>query len=95
MEILNILDKEKVKELLRNKELKNQEDVLDLNKQLFKELMETILGAELDNHLGYEKHQPKHKLTDNSRNGSSQKRVKAGELGEATLEIPRDGNGDF
>jgi len=95
MEKLNILDKEKVKELFRNKELKNQEDVLDLNKQLFKELMETILRAELDNHLGYEKHQPKHKLTDNSRNGSSQKRVNAGELGEVTLEILRDRNGDF
>ena len=95
MEKLNVLDKKKVKELFMTGEIKSHTDVLELNKILFKELMESMLEAEMDDHLGYEKHEYKAKKTDNSRNGTSAKTVRAGDLGEVPIEIPRDRKGEF
>ena len=45
MEKLNVLDKKKVKELFMTGEIKSHTDVLELNKILFKELMESMLEA--------------------------------------------------
>ena len=54
--------------------------------------VEAALNAEMDEHLGYEKH---HKSTStNSRNGKSTKRVKT-EDGEFELYTPRDREGSF
>ena len=54
--------------------------------------VEAALNAEMDEHLGYEKH---HKSTStNSRNGKSTKRVKT-EDGEFELDTPRDREGSF
>ena len=53
-----------------------------------------MLEAELDEHLGYEKHSPLGDLTGNSRNGFGKKTIKS-EWGEAEISIPRDRNGTF
>lgn len=65
-----------------------------LFKQLKKALLERALGAELTDHLGYEKGDPAGRGTGNSRNGHSGKTVLA-EDGEVDLEVPRDRNGTF
>ena len=65
-----------------------------LFKQLKKALLERALGAELTDHLGYEKGDPAGRGTGNSRNGHSGKTVLT-EEGEVDLAVPRDRNGTF
>lgn len=65
-----------------------------LLKQLTKRLVERALEGELTDHLGYPKHAPIAKLSDNSRNGSSRKTLK-GDMGEIPIDIPRDREGSF
>ena len=67
----------------------------DLNEfgQILKNItIEAALNAEMEEHLGYERHQ-KSTSTD-SRNGKSSKRVKT-EDGEFELDTPRDREGSF
>ena len=65
-----------------------------LFKELKKRLVEKALGAELSEHLGYEKNDPAGRGTSNSRNGHSAKRLKS-EDGELELAVPRDRNASF
>ncbi len=65
-----------------------------LFKQLKKALLERALGAELSDHLGYEKGDPAGRGTGNSRNGHSGKTVLT-EDGAVDLAVPRDRNGSF
>lgn len=76
------------------KHLKSQQDSTALSRQLLKLTVESALKAELDEHLGYERHAPAGHGRGNSRNGSSGKTLK-GELGEIPLQTPRDRNGTF
>src|SRR5579864_8850889 len=89
------IKKEVLDELI--KDYKKPEDLIGetgLLKQLTKALLERALGAELTQHLGYEKHDPAGYHSGNSRNGASAKTVK-GEFGEITVETPRDRNCSF
>jgi len=52
--------------------------------------IQEMLKAEMDEHLGYEKHAPESVQYSNSRNGHSYKKVKS-KLGEIPLEVPRTG----
>ncbi len=63
-------------------------------KDLFKDLLQSFLEAEIEESLGYEKYDVKNKQTTNSRNGYSQKTVKT-KFGEMELDIPRDREGKF
>ena len=65
-----------------------------LFKQLKKALLERALGAELSEHLGYEKGDPAGRGTGNSRNGYSDKTVLT-EDGEIDIAVPRDRAGTF
>jgi putative transposase len=89
------IKKEVLDELI--KDYKQPEDLIGetgLLKQLTKALLERAMGAELTEHLGYEKHDPIGYHSGNSRNGTSAKTVK-GEFGEITVETPRDRNSSF
>src|SRR3954469_6639030 len=63
-------------------------------KQLTKALLERAMGAELSNHLGYEKHDSVGRGSGNNRNGKSRKTVQ-GDFGAVEIEVPRDRNGSF
>ncbi|WP_294124323.1 IS256 family transposase, partial [Sphingomonas sp.] len=65
-----------------------------LFKQLKKALIERALGAELTDHLGYEKGDPAGRGSGNSRNGTSAKTILS-EDGELMIEVPRDRAGSF
>jgi len=65
-----------------------------LFKQLKKALIERALGAELTDHLGYEKGDPAGRGKGNSRNGTSSKTVLT-EDGEVEIAVPRDRAGSF
>ena len=92
---MTTLRRELLDELLSDYE--TPEDLLGddgLLKQLKEALLERALGAELSDHLGYEKGDPAGRGTGNSRNGRSDKTVPT-EDGEVTLAVPRDRNGSF
>ncbi len=75
-------------------ECKTPSDVTALLKELFGGTLEQMLEAEIEEHLGYEKHSAKGDNTGNSRNGFNKKRLKS-EWGEVELSAPRDRNGTF
>ncbi|GAB6158553.1 IS256 family transposase [Desulfotomaculum varum] len=87
----NTMDKT-IKELAR--ECKTVEDVHTMLKNLFKDTLQQIFEAEMDEHLGYKKHSPEGNNTGNSRNGYSKKTIQT-KLGKTEIEIPRDRNGEF
>jgi len=55
------------------KKIKSQEEFKDFFSDLYKNAVEGMLKAEMDEHLGYEQHKSKDKETGNSRNGYSNK----------------------
>jgi len=63
-------------------------------KMLSKRMLEKAMEAEMDDHLGYEKHQRSSSNTTNSRNGKSRKTVST-DIGDIPIEIPRDRDSDF
>jgi len=62
--------------------------------QLKKKVIERTLNAEMDNHLGYTKHDPKGHNSGNSRNGKGKKTIVV-DTEQVELEPPRDRNGSF
>ena len=63
-------------------------------KELFADTILEMLEAEMDTHLGYEKHDVKNKQIKNSRNGKSKKSI-ISEYGDQEIQIPRDRQGEF
>ncbi|MEZ9292413.1 IS256 family transposase [Vibrio lentus] len=74
------------------KGIKTPDDLTEFSQMLKKITIEAALNAEMDEHLGYEKHQPF--KSNNNCNGKSSKRVKT-EDGEFELDSPRDRLGSF
>lgn len=86
------MSKEFLRNYVREQNFTNSNDVLNALKELFKDVLQEALAAEMDEMLGYEKHVVNQST--NSRNGYSKKTIKS-ELGAVTLDIPRDRNGEF
>ena len=89
------ITKEVLDELLKDyrgpNDLTGEEGLL---KQLTKAVVERAMGAELTEHLGYEKHEAGEKPSGNRRNGTSPKTVRS-DQGPITLEVPRDRDATF
>jgi len=76
------------------KDVKSEKDLGELTRHLVKTMVETALGAEMEAHLGYARHDPAGRGSGNSRNGTTPKRLK-GQHGEIEIETPRDRAGSF
>ena len=74
------------------KGLKTEKDLNEFSQMLAKVAVEAALNAELDNHLGYSKHEASD--ADNSRNGFTSKTLRT-EDGQFELNTPRDRHGSF
>ncbi len=74
------------------KNIRTEEDLKEFKQLLTKMTLEAALNAELDEHLGYDKHVKTN--SPNSRNGYSNKTIKT-EEGQFELKTPRDRNNDF
>ncbi len=87
---------EKVRRLVKehSSEFKTQEQISSIGTIMMKSILETALGAEMDEHLGYDKHSPEGYGSGNSRNGTTKKTLK-GNFGEIELETPRDRDSTF
>ncbi len=87
----NVKDKT-IKELAQ--ECRTVDDVHEMLKGLFKDTLQEIFEGEIENHLGYQKHNVEGNNTGNSRNGYSQKTIQT-RLGKTELRLPRDRNAEF
>lgn len=65
-----------------------------LLKILTKRIIEKAMSVEMDEHLGYTKHDPTGKNSGNSRNGRSSKSLIT-DNGDVKIAVPRDRNGEF
>ncbi len=74
------------------KGIKTEQDLNEFRQMLTKVTVEHALNAELDDHLGYDKHEPS--ANSNSRNGTSSKTLRT-EDGQFQLDTPRDREGSF
>jgi len=79
------------------KKCKTMDDLMGKNgivKQIMKAMIEKMLQAELEQHLGYSKNAPAAPAFGNSRNGTTSKTVRSS-VGDVRLDTPRDRDGDF
>lgn len=88
------MNKKEIEALAREvaKQVKSPEGIHEVLKAINKSMLEAVLEAEMDEHVGYAKHQ--HNGSSNSRNGHSRKTLRS-DKGEFDIEIPRDRDGDF
>lgn len=92
---MNEIPKEIIDQLLT--EYKKPEDLLGqdgLLKKLTSALVERAMAAELTEHLGYSKNDPKGRNSGNSRNGTTPKTLRT-DKGDIPISVPRDRNGSF
>ena len=74
------------------KSIKSEADLTDFRKMLTKVTVEAALNAELDEHLGYARHEQSNQ--NNSRNGFSSKTIRTEDV-EVDLDAPRDRDSSF
>jgi len=74
------------------KQFKTGEQLNDFLASIQKRAIEKMLEGELDDHLGYDKHQQSD--NPNARNGHGKKKIKTG-YGEMDIEVPRDREASF
>lgn len=74
------------------KHLKSPQDLTEFTQMLTKVSVEAALNAEMDEHLGYSRHQQSE--SDNSRNGYTSKTVIT-DQGQFEMQTPRDRDGSF
>ena len=91
---MSTLTKEQVKEIVRSNNFQSVNEISEYLKDIFRDLIQEILEAEIEITLGYANNDNKNKETENSRNGYSPKKLKS-EFGEVQIQIPRDRNGEF
>ena len=75
-------------------QFKSASDLEDFFRELYKEGVQQMLKAEMDEHLGYEKYSSNGINSGNSRNGSNKKTLKTS-VGDVPIEVPRDRNSEF
>ena len=88
------VSKELLRSCVKEQNFKSSNDVLTAMKEMFADVLQEALEAEMDTHLGYDRYEISEKSTDNCRNGYSKKIVKS-ELGNVELNMPRDRKGEF
>jgi len=95
--VVDAVDQKKLAEQLLAQAKEQGVDLLGpdgLLNQLTKNVLETSLDAEMTEHVGYEKHDPAGRGTDNSRNGTRSKTVLT-EIGPVEIEVPHGTNSSF
>jgi transposase-like protein len=91
---MSTISKEVLRNYIKEQNFSCPDDVLAAMKEMFREVLQEALEAEIDTKLGYDKYDVNEKNTENSRNGYSKKTIKS-ELGPVELNVPRDRKGEF
>ena len=90
---------ELMKEYVNSQKFTSTTEIMEAMKAMFGDVLQQVMEAELDTKLGYEKSErvsndDESSLSKNYRNGHSKKTVKT-QLGEVTINVPRDRNGEY
>ena len=90
---------ELMKEYVNSQKFTSTTEIMEAMKAMFGDVLQQVMEAELDTKLGYEKSErtsndDESRLSKNYRNGHSKKKVKT-QLGEVTINVPRDRNGEY
>lgn len=90
---------ELMKEYVNSQKFTSTTEIMEAMKAMFGDVLQQVMEAELDTKLGYEKSErtsngDENGLSKNYRNGHSKKTVKT-QLGEVTINVPRDRNGEY
>lgn len=86
-------NKELTKYILENYDIKDANDIVLTLKDMFRDTIQTMMNAEFDSSMGYEKSDNKIEKN-NYRNGHSSKTVKS-QFGTFDIDVPRDRNAEF
>lgn len=89
-----VFEKDRLQELLKEKQIDTTEGLQDLLRDITKEVIEALYKGELTDHLGYRKHEQNAGDGENARNGFTSKTVRS-KVGAVELEVPRDRVGSF
>lgn len=81
-----------IADLIKEYDIQSAEDIQDTLKDLLGGTIESMLTAELDNHLGYGEYERSD--SSNARNGKKQKQLRS-KYGEITIDVPQDCNSSF
>jgi putative transposase len=91
---MGLWTKQQLRAFIKENKLVSAQDAQNALKNLFAETIQEMLEAEMDEHLGYQKHDMQNKQTAHSRNGKSKKNI-ISEYGEQEIAVPRDREGEF
>lgn len=88
--------KELIKEYVKSEKFTNTTDIMESIKSLFADVLNEVLQCEMDEQLGYDKHERTESddTKKNYRNGSTKRKMKT-QLGEVEISVPRDRNGEY
>ena len=89
---MGILNKEELRKQIKEGKEISLDGILDEFKSLLRESIQTASEVEMNEHLGYEKHQESD--NPNYRNGTNKKTLKS-KYGDIDVAIPRDRDGSF
>lgn len=92
--MIDYKNKESLRQFLKENDIRDSVQLNMVFRQITGVLLEDMLEAERDDHLGYLRDDGRTKETDNARNGYSPKTVFSNQ-GELELQIPRDRKGEF
>lgn len=88
--------KDLIKQLVKEQHFTSTTDVMNCMKEMFADVLQETLNAEMDDYLGFDKSQRRADSSQekNYRNGSTKRTLKT-QLGEVQINVPRDRNGEF
>ncbi len=88
--------KELIKEYVKSEKFTNTTDIMESIKSMFADVLNEVLQCEMDEQLGYDKHERTESddTKKNYRNGSTKRKMKT-QLGEVEISVPRDRNGEY
>jgi len=88
------LPKELIKEMVKEQKFTSTDQIMETIKDMFSDILQEVLQCEIDEQLGYEKHQRRSEGPSNYRNGSTKRKLKT-QFGEVEVSVPRDRNGSY
>ena len=90
------MPKELIKEYVKSEKFTNTTDIMESIKSMFADVLNEVLQCEMDEQLGYDKHERTESSEEkkNYRNGSTKRKLKT-QLGEVEISVPRDRNGEY
>ncbi|MEH7131112.1 IS256 family transposase [Neobacillus drentensis] len=88
------LPMELIKEIVKEQKFTSTNQIMETIKEMFSDILEEVLQCEMDEQLGYEKHQRRSDEPNNYRNGSTKRKLKT-QFGEVEVDVPRDRKGSY